>query len=494
MRMRDEQLKTCKALTWVDESGKSKSRVLLFLVRGAEDIAPLEALQVACRARIEKCAFSAFEWHAVADPGQISSVDRRLFSAEIIRFEACEFQNLNGEQLASLLDPIIDHIAAGDPELVPRVGGAVGGPAEGIQFLNRLSDVAELVASIRADESIFLQAPRRMGKTSLMRRVQKELDGEFTTLALNLERDPTPAECAARLRSIQTGEGFHKALRAAKTDPNGVLTDSINALCAGSEKPLVLFVDELVAVFEGMKVDDAGEQARRDQVLSFLSALAAPLDKHSARVVVAGSVNWQAYLESELQITHDELPGLFSRLQEKIVRPLDLEHPECELRRLLLGSGLVAEPADMRWLLEHVDLALPFPAAKFLDSVLGETKQRGVTDPSVFDGLLSDFLKTTEAFADFDDHLRTKCPIPGTGDTVAEVLGRTASQPFGDGASQDEVKTILLGAGANDSDRLESWLFDTFPVKAEGGRIRFVSRLFHQWWRSQIAEVKVDNE
>jgi hypothetical protein len=146
----------------------------------------------------------------------------------------------------------------------------------------------------------------------------------------------------------------------------------------------------------------------------------------------------------------------------------------------------------MQWLLEHVDLALPFPAAKFLDSILAETKQRGVTDPSAFDELQRDFLQTTEAFADFDNHLRTKCPdIPGAGDRVAEVLGKIASQPFGDGAGRDEVKTILLGDREDDSIKVESWLFDTFPVKAEGGRIRFVSRLFFLWWRSQIAEVKV---
>jgi hypothetical protein len=492
--MRDEQLKTCKALTWVDETGKLKSRALLFLVRGAEDITPLDALQVACRARIAARGYSAFEWHAVADPGQISTVDRRLYNAEIVRFEACEFQNLNGGQLASLLDPIIDHIAAGHPELVPRVGGAVGGPAEGIQFLNRLCEVAELIASIRAGESIFLQAPRRMGKTSLMRRVQKEIEGEFTTLALNLERDPSPAECAARLRSIQTGEGFHTALRAAKPDPHRVLTDSLDALCAHSEKSVVLFVDELVALFEGIKVEDAQEDARRSHVLSFLSAMAEPLDKHSARLVVAGSVNWQAYLDSELEITHDELPGLFSRLQKLIIHPLDLENPECELRRLLLGSGLVADPADMSWLLEHVDLALPFPATRFLDSVLAETKRRGATDRSALDELLRDFLKTTEAFADFDNHLRSKCPIPGASDRVALVLGRIASQPFGDGASQDEVETILLGLEEHESKRLKAWLVDTFPVKDEDDHFRFVSRLFHQWWQSQIAEERRNHE
>jgi len=494
MRMRNEQLKTGKALAWIDGTEKSKSRVLLFLVQGADDIALLDALQDACRARIESHSYGGFSWHAVADPGQISLVDRRLFSADIHRFEVCEFQSLNGEQLACLLSPIIDHLAAGDSELLPRVGGAVGGPAEGIQFLDRSSEVQHLITAIREGRSMFLQAPRRMGKTSLMRRVKGELEGEFTTVSLNLERDPSPAECAARLRSMVTGEGFHTALKAARQDPPTVVGQSVQALCSRSEKPVVLFVDELVALFEGIKLQDRGEEDRRSQALRFLLSLAEPPNANAARLVVAGSVNWQTYLEAELQVTQDELPSFFSGLEKVVVHPLDMAHPECELRALLLGSGLVAEPADMQWLLENVDLALPFPAMKLLDSVLAETKQQQRIDPSALDELLRDFLMTTDSFADFDAHLRSKCPVPGAVERVSEALTAIAFPPFELGVSEAAVSTALSGGDGGDAHRLEAWFFDTFPVKAEGGRTRFVPRLFRQWWRSQIAKESVKND
>jgi hypothetical protein len=175
-------------------------------------------------------------------------------------------------------------------------------------------------------------------------------------------------------------------------------------------------------------------------------------------------------------------------LQKVPVRPLDLANPECELRRLLLGSGLVAESADLKWLLNHVDLALPFPAVKFLDSILGETNQGVTTVPDGFDRLLKEFLATTDSFADFDEHLRFKCPVPGGTDRVAEVLGKISLNACNEGATEAEVKNILSSADSHEATKLASWLFDTFPVKSEGGRVRFASRLFREWWLSQIAE------
>jgi hypothetical protein len=251
---------------------------------------------------------------------------------------------------------------------------------------------------------------------------------------------------------------------------------------------VVLFIDELVALFTGLKEKHIGEEARASEVLSFLTALSSPLEVHGARLIIAGSVDWQAYLESELQINQDRFPGIFSRLEKLPVRPLNLEHPECELRRLLLGSELVAEPADVQWLLEHVDLILPYPAVKFLDSVLAKTKQGGAIDRSALDALLSGFLKNTDSFSDFGVHLRDRCPVRGGVERVTEALSRMASQPIETGISQSELRDLLSDTDSSDSGRLEAWLLETFPVERKEDRVRIASRLFHQWWQTQIAE------
>jgi len=493
MRLRNESLKTGKALAWIDPQGRWRSRILLFLVEGAADIDVLSDIQSVCDHRVEERGHHGFAWHAVADPGQISLVDSRLFSADLVRFETLEFAGLNRDQLAALLEPVIDHIAAGDSELLPRAGGAVGSPAEGIQFLNRLAEIEDLGARIRAGESLFLHAPRRMGKTSAMRQLQARLDGEFKTIPLNLERDTTPADVAARFRSLATGEGYRTACRVAQIDPAGTLRESIGAVCRNSGKPLVLFVDELVALFGAVKQKEAGEESRRREILSFLAALAEPLGEHGGMLVVAGSVDWLDYLRSELSLAQDQLPNLFSRLHRVSLRPLDFRHPECELRRGLLGSGIVAESADIAWLQSHVDLTVPFPALRFLDVLMSEVKRGGVTSIAQCEDLFRGFIGTTESFDDFDVHIRRKAQEINQGaEAISEALNVIAREPFETGVSEEQVRAVLSSFGPAEGERLRSWLNETFPVRTEAGRVSFVSRLFRHWWRAQMGVYEED--
>jgi hypothetical protein len=490
MRLRNENLKTGKALAWVDKNRQAKTRVVLFLVQGAGDISALNAIDRVCDNWIKQQGYQGFSWHSVADPGQISLVDPRLFSADIRRFEACEFRDLSEDQIEILLNPLIDRICAGESELLPRAGAAVGAPAEGVQFLNRTAETNSLASMIRQGESFFIRAPRRTGKTSLMRRLQELLLSEFSVLSLNLERDPTPAEAAARVRSTLTGEGFQVALRSARQDSAAVLSGALNSICEGSEKPLVLFIDELVSLFNGIKSADPDEGLRRAATLSFLKALADPIAAHEARVVIAGSVDWLQYLESELSARQSDLPGIFSRLQPIPLKPLDLEHPECELRRLLMGSELVPEAGDVNWLAEHIDLALPFPAVKFLDQVLADVKNRSRITTQELQSIFDLFLAQTESFADFNEHLNRHCPTGSmAADVVAGVLSEIASHPFEVGIENERVKTIF--ARTDQKDVVYQWLYDTFPITSKDGRTRFMSHLFQHWWNSQMrAEVR----
>lgn len=492
MRLRNENLKTGKALAWIDPAGVRRSRVLLFLIEGADDIQALNEIETAGRSRIEERRYEGFAWYPIADPGQISLVDQRLYSADIRRFEAHEFRDLQQEQVSRLLSPLIDHVANGSVELLPRTGGAVGGPAEGIQFLNRTAELAELEDSLRKGMSFFLQAPRRMGKTSVMRRLESTLSEDFETLFLNLERNPRPEECAARLRSEVTKEGLHAARRAAKENAYQVLHDSVASLCERAGKPMVFFVDELVAALEAIKQEAKDESARRQRTVSFLAALGGPLKLYGARMVVAGSINWLDYLDSELGLKQQELPGQFADLSRRILKPLDLEDPECELRRLLLGSALVAEPEDIAWLCEHVDLTVPFPAVKFLDQVAGETKASGNVDVAELKLLLEEFLRTTDAFADFDEHLNKKSPSREATDAIGEALTAIAREPFEVGVSRERVNTALLHAGGKSAKKLDTWLRETFPVIIENNKARFASRLFRLWWLSQVGEASAD--
>src|SRR5262245_55010275 len=144
MRLRDETLRTGNLLAWFDPADRSTNRGLLFLVAGAADIEPLRDIETACRRLTDRHALSGFEWHAVPDQGQLALADPLLNSSQIFRLEVCELAVLNQEELDDLLEQPLQRMAAGQVELFPSAGGAVGAPAEGIQLLGRTKEIATL--------------------------------------------------------------------------------------------------------------------------------------------------------------------------------------------------------------------------------------------------------------------------------------------------------------------------------------------------------------
>lgn len=77
--------------------------------------------------------------------------------------------------------------------------GKVGSPAIGPEeFFNRERELARLMEKVERGESIYISAPRRIGKTSLMRRMEKELENAgHTCLFFDLEAYESPAEWIA---------------------------------------------------------------------------------------------------------------------------------------------------------------------------------------------------------------------------------------------------------------------------------------------------------
>jgi AAA+ ATPase superfamily predicted ATPase len=487
MRLRDQSLRTGSLLAWFDAATRANNRSLLFLVSGASDIEPLTAIESSCRQHIAARGYTGFEWHAVPDQGQLSAVDPELDVSRVQRFEACEFADLSAELRRELLGAVINRMAVNEAELLPTAGGAVGAPAEGINFLDRANELQELASLIRQRRSVFLQAPRRAGKTSLMRRIQTELAAEFATVPVNLERDPTLEELAARLRTFATGEGYRAALRFVQRDPQASLGESLSLIAeGGAGKPLLLLLDEFVRLVDELRRASPRGVSVSEQVHSFFAALEASLEPLDVRMVVAGSVDLFDYLAREIGLPRKDLPPLFRDLQTLPLRPLALEVPECEIRRVLLGTGLVVEPQDFRWLEENLDLSLPFPALRFIDQLASAARQRGALRPQDLDVSLRDFLETTDSFNDLEEHLLRKRPdIARATETASEVLDLVAQEPFDQGATTDQVRAILeRGVGAHAA-KLKEWLLQTFPLKESAGRVRLVSRLFWHWWRCQ---------
>ncbi len=484
MRIRDDRLRSGRLLGWFDPEDRQRGCALMLLVRGMDDIEPLTRIERACRRILEVGEKPGFEWHEVGDVGQLASVDPLLAPSRVSRIEAAELAMLSIEELEELLEPALARLASGETQLFPAAGGAVGSPAEGIQFLGRDREIGDAISSLAAGHALEILAPRRSGKSSVMRRLQESLPGDWLGVFVNLEKEYTPEDLAARFWRLATHEPYRAAQRRAEEGWADLMAAAVERLSAGSEV-LVLLLDELVSFLQNQAPEeDEGSRA----ALAILGALGRTCKSPRVRLVTASSLPLAEYLHESLGLPRDRLPELFRSLEALRLPPLDFRAPELELRRVLLGTGLVPEASDLEWLNENVGLALPYPALRFLDFLASHLRARGPADEEDLERLLEEFLETTDAFVEFESNLRRRGQQTGSLRALRACLDCLAMATPGAAIRRVEVEKCL--EGTERPQHLFAWLLETFPVveHEDGNGVALASRLFRHWWRRQLDE------
>jgi hypothetical protein len=193
--------------------------------------------------------------------------------------------------------------------LRPIVGNWAGGDS----FFDREEEVWDLIRRIRRGSSISLTAPRRVGKTSVLREVSRLLDEDMTCVFVDLEGAATPEDAIAE---IVSKAGRHDSLeqrvvgwanrllgmaevdlQVAKFDLRDALRVDwqtsggrlVAELCRGP-KPVVLFLDELpVLVANLLKLPEVSGRNPADLFLSWLRKMTQD-HRDRLRIVVTGSI------------------------------------------------------------------------------------------------------------------------------------------------------------------------------------------------------------
>jgi len=465
MRLRNEALRTGSLLVFSDRQAPRFNASILFLVEGATDIAPLHEIELACRALVD----DRFHWYTLANQFEPSTVGFRLDQMRMTRLEVAEFRDLGTDTLHALLAPALQHLQRGQ-NLFPSAARTEGSVARGVDFLGRDDELATLRELLAHGKHVLLVAPRRSGKTSLLYRLAEIGEQQCHLIFLDVEKFRSPEALAAGLLAQATGGRFTDALRQVRARGwQNALREALATLAAGP-RPLVLILDELVFL-----LDNIGSAEGIRAVLTALDAAAAPV---GARFVVAGSIDLEPFVRER---GLGQLPGVFGGLHRYLLPPLAQGRLELDMRRVLLGTGLVANAADLRWLTENVDLAMPHPALRFLGH-LASVAHEGLLSVTALEEELDGFLETTDAFADLLNHLEQLAQEDlRAAETSQDALDRLAqsSRPL----DVADVKARFEGTDEEQTRRF-AWLMEHFPVTLEGGQVRLASRLFRRFWRT----------
>jgi hypothetical protein len=465
MRLRREGLKTGRLLTCFPEMNGLRNSSLLFLVEGVSDIEPLQRVDEALRPEMGP----TLRWAAAASTLDLARVDPRLDPGKVFKVEAGEFRDLASGDIREVLAPGLAQLRRGETVRFPSATRTEGSVPTGPDFLEREEELAALRSRIDRREHTLVLAPRRSGKTSLLYRLAETLGERFRVEFIDGEQHRTPEGFTAALQARAFGRAHMTALREVREQRWEVaLPSAVKALTRGRKQRLVLILDELVFFLEHLK--------KREPAKAFLTALDAAVEQSKAVVIVAGSANLMHFARNTLRLT---LPGLFGTLAPLSLPPLPARTLEIQLRRVLLGTGLVLESGDLSWFQENFDLAIPYPALRFLSHLSSVARERRL-GPQELDAELAAYVRMPAVFAEVKNQLnRFAEEEPESADRVEEVINQLTHAGT---LKLDDVKAKFRGSkGAATFE----WLITYLPVHLDGQDCKLASRLFRRYWQER---------
>ena len=392
---------------------------------------------------------------------------------------------------------------------------------DGDRFFDREAELQDLRERVRDGTHTLLTAQRRMGKTSLVRELLRQLDneGDFATIFVDLEASNDPADAVAEIaiqaRPVQGAwtrirSGFANQLRDARDhiEELGLLElkvklragidagnwqqqgDQVFAALASSEKPVVLAIDELPILvnrlLKGQNYRITPERkAAADQFLAWLRKNG---QEHRDKVVliVSGSVSLEPVLRQAGLSAH-----------ANIYSPLEL-HPwshdtAAHCMAALARTYALNLPADVRTAVcRRLRCCVPHHVQQFFDYLHQHLRRNGRTTATVEDVALVYKRELLGVRGQIDlEHYEVRLKMVLGAEAYGTALELLTEAAVNDGLLTDRAVRSFrdaLKSSHDDPVAIEDVLYslehDGYLQRQADG-YEFVSGLLEDWWRAR---------
>jgi uncharacterized protein len=400
------------------------------------------------------------------------------------------------------------------------------------RFWDREAEIPRFIELLEDGAHVLLVAPRRVGKTSLMREVARRIEGRFTCLFTDLQKAQTPGDAMAELafatrphQSLfaRTREAFKNTLSNVESLGNDELMIKLRDGFSSSwqarakrllddlaldEKPVVMFMDELPILVnrilrgtDGRKTPERIREA--DMFMSFIRSQSAE-HQGKLRFVVSGSIGLQPILRAAgLSATVNIFtPFMLDPWDsytaigciEALANDSNVKLQDGVPQKIvsLLGS-CVPHHVQMFFMHLYTDACRnglkPSITEEDVERVFQKSmlSNRGHTELSHFEERLSAVLSQDELPLALD--LLTEAAVSGklTDDAIA-ILAEDAMEPP-PRAMGFLPSTPTTTMTREQRDRVRN-LLDIFEhdgyLRREGDAFVFVSRLVREWWKARF--------
>ena len=389
-----------------------------------------------------------------------------------------------------------------------------GQPVRGDNFFNREPELAELWFLVERDHVLML-APRRVGKTSILRRMQDRPCEGWEVAFADVEAIDSEAAFVAKLLAelykvrpdrglwSRLGDGIGKVIRRVGKVEVGATSlaldltravgddwqkvgDRMFRLLRDLEGPCLVAVDEFPIFVRRLLGQENGAERTR-LLLDWFRSLRIDTEIAEADVhfLVAGSIGLDAV------VNRVGMSGTINDLRTFRLGELPEEQADALLVELSRGESVdLLEPIRRR-ILERITWRIPYHLQLMFDQLLrwSRFEKRELTVELVdeaFESLLGP--ESRKHFAHWEERIKDSLIAPQERDLMKALLAAVARDPKGisdDTAAQirhkhapsEELAPVLLA--------LEH---DGYLTR-QNDRWRFASALLREWWRRwQVGE------
>lgn len=390
----------------------------------------------------------------------------------------------------------------------------------GDDFFNRESELQVLKTRVRDGNHVLLTGQRRMGKTSIVRELGRELEADgWIFLFTDVEGATCPedaiADIARAVHPVRTiSERFATTIRRLFTesveevsaaDFSVKFRDGLDpgswrrfggqllAACTAQDKPVLLVIDELPIFLKRMLHDDDGAR-RVDEFLSWLRGELQIIGDGSLVLIVSGSIGLVPIVKRL------GIPDRINHLYPFRLGPWDRNTSIKCFERLAASYELRVEDGVAGAVYDRLGVGIPHHVQSFFAHIRDYAtmkKRDRVTVEDVAEVYCTELLGPSgqNDLAHYETRLKDGLDDPGYSiakDILAEASIR---QVFATPAKQHLVKkysTVVDDAHGQIADVLEVLVHDGY-LEADNDGHRFPSRLLRDWWTARFGDHHVSH-